>query len=151
MIAKACHHHYHHDHHHHWQNIHFWAMIFFRRFCQFVSGFHVFGFLNSYFFTEQGRQPCLQPPTWRTRALYLYPPVTGWLSYAPRHRVPFSSLSTTRRATVAVFLPASTRGCASIPVHNYVVLFLSGTPSMTLLDSAEWRHFSQAQEKQRMW
>jgi hypothetical protein len=29
--------------------------------------------------------------------------VTGWPSYTPRHRVPFSSPSTTRRAAMAVF------------------------------------------------
>jgi hypothetical protein len=42
-------------------------------------------------------------PTRRTRFLYLCPPVTGWPSYIPRHRVPFSLLSTTRRAAVEVF------------------------------------------------
>jgi hypothetical protein len=26
-----------------------------------------------FFFTEQGRQPCVQPPTWRSRSLYLSP------------------------------------------------------------------------------
>jgi hypothetical protein len=35
--------------------------------------------------------------------------VTEWPSYTPRHWVPFSSLSTTRRATVEVFWPASMR------------------------------------------
>jgi hypothetical protein len=49
-------------------------------------------------------------PTWRARSPYLYPPVTGWPSYTPRHWVPFSSPPTTRRATVEVFEPASTRG-----------------------------------------
>jgi hypothetical protein len=43
------------------------------------------------------------PPTWRTRSLYLFPPVTGRTSYTPRHQVPFSSPSTTRRAKVGVF------------------------------------------------
>jgi hypothetical protein len=50
------------------------------------------------------------PPTWRARSPYLYPPGTGWPSYTPRHWVPFSSPPTTRRATVEVFEPASTRG-----------------------------------------
>jgi hypothetical protein len=27
------------------------------------------------------------PPTWRTRSLYLYPPGTGWPGYTPRHWV----------------------------------------------------------------
>jgi hypothetical protein len=51
------------------------------------------------------------PPTWRARPPYLYPPGTGWPSYVyiPRHWVPFSSPSTTCRATVEVFEPASTR------------------------------------------
>jgi hypothetical protein len=49
-----------------------------------------------------------QPPTWRVRSPYLYPPGIGWPSYNPRHWVPFSSPPTTRRATVEVFDPAST-------------------------------------------
>jgi hypothetical protein len=48
-------------------------------------------------------------PTWRARCPYLYPPGTGWTSYTPRDRFPFSSPPTTRRATVEVFDPASTR------------------------------------------
>jgi hypothetical protein len=50
------------------------------------------------------------PPTWRTRSPYSYPPGTGWLSYIPRHWVPFSLPPTTRPATVAAFDPTSTRG-----------------------------------------
>jgi hypothetical protein len=50
------------------------------------------------------------PPTWRARSPYLCPPGTEWPSYTPRHWVPFSSPSTTRRTTVEVFEPASTRG-----------------------------------------
>jgi hypothetical protein len=49
------------------------------------------------------------PPTWRARYQYLYPPGTGWPSYTPRHWVPFSSPPTTRRDTVEVFEPSSTR------------------------------------------
>jgi hypothetical protein len=37
---------------------------------------------------------------------YLYPPGTWWLVYTLRHWVSFSSLPTTRRATVEVFEPA---------------------------------------------
>jgi hypothetical protein len=87
--------------HHHWQKCLISAIAFLRRFCQIASGFHFFGFRNSNSFTEQSRQPRVQPPAWRTRSLYLYPPVTGW--------VRFSSPSTTRRDTVEVFQPASTR------------------------------------------
>jgi hypothetical protein len=75
-------------------------------------GFHFFGFRNDNSLTEQGRQPCVQPSTWRTRSLYLCPPVTGWPSYIPRHEVPFSSPSRTRRAT------ASTRKLLFICVRN---------------------------------
>jgi hypothetical protein len=39
----------------------------------------------------------------------VYPPGAGWSSYTPRHWVPFSSPPTTRRATVEVFKPVSTR------------------------------------------
>jgi hypothetical protein len=49
------------------------------------------------------------PPTWRTRLPYLYPTGTGWPSYTARYSLPFSSPLTTRRATVEVFEPASTR------------------------------------------
>jgi hypothetical protein len=37
------------------------------------------------------------------------PPPGGWPSYTPRHWVPFPSPPTTRRVTVEVFHPASTR------------------------------------------
>jgi hypothetical protein len=50
------------------------------------------------------------PPTWRARPSHLYSPGIGWPVYTPRHWVPFSSPSTTRRDTVKVFEPASTRG-----------------------------------------
>jgi hypothetical protein len=42
-------------------------------------------------------------------SMYLCPLVTGWPRHTPRHRVPFSSPYTTRRATVEVFWAASTR------------------------------------------
>jgi hypothetical protein len=45
----------------------------------------------------------------------VYPPGTRWPSYTPRHWVPFSSPPSTRRATVEVFDPASTRRSPSIP------------------------------------
>jgi hypothetical protein len=48
------------------------------------SGIHFFGFPSNNCFTEQGRQPCVQPSTWRTRSLYLCPRVTGWLRYIPQ-------------------------------------------------------------------
>jgi hypothetical protein len=48
------------------------------------------------------------------------PPGAGWPSYTPRDRVPFSSPPTTRRATVEVFDPASTRDPA---LPNLVSLF----------------------------
>jgi hypothetical protein len=34
---------------------------------------------------------------WKARSPYLSPTVTGWPSYTPRHRLPFSSPSTTRK------------------------------------------------------
>jgi hypothetical protein len=54
--------------------------------------------------------PILETPlTWRDRSPYSYIPGTGWPSYSPGHWVPFPSPLTTRRATVEVFYPASTR------------------------------------------
>jgi hypothetical protein len=89
---------YHHHHHHHcWQTHPFLSIVLLRRFCQITCGFQVFGFRNNNFFSEQGRQPCVKPPTWRARSLYLCPPVTGWSRYTPRHLVTFSSPSMTRR------------------------------------------------------
>jgi hypothetical protein len=58
-------------------------------------------FVNN-FFTQQGHQPCIQPPTWSTGSLYLCPPVTGWPGYTPRHWVPPLLPSTIHRATVEV-------------------------------------------------
>jgi hypothetical protein len=53
-------------------------------------------------------------PNWRARSQYLYPPGTGWPSYTPRHWVPFPSPLTTRKATVEIFEPASTRSNARV-------------------------------------
>jgi hypothetical protein len=81
---KYCHlfsllndHHYHqHYYYHHRKNSPFWAIAFLRIFCQIAFSFHFFGFRNNNVFTEQGRQPCVQPPAWRIKSLYLCPPVT---------------------------------------------------------------------------
>jgi hypothetical protein len=51
---------------------------------------------------------------------YLYPPSTRWPSYTSRHWVPFSSPPTTRRATVEVFEPASTRGPNNSPLKSFL-------------------------------
>jgi hypothetical protein len=48
-------------------------------------------------------------PTWRARSPYLYPPGTRWPSYTPRNWVPFLSPLTTRKATLTVSWPPSTR------------------------------------------
>jgi hypothetical protein len=62
------------------------------------------------------------PTTRRARSPYIYPLGTGWPSYAPRHRVPFSSPPTTRRATVEVFEPASTQWTLKVtPEHKMCV------------------------------
>jgi hypothetical protein len=45
-------------------------------------------------------------PTWRARFPYLYPPRTGWPSYAPEHWVPFTSSLTTRLFRLAELLLA---------------------------------------------
>jgi hypothetical protein len=61
-------------------------------------------------------------PTWRARSPYLYPPGTGWPGYTPGHWVPFSSPPTTRRTTMEVFDPSSTRdlnySCLSCPPYS---------------------------------
>jgi hypothetical protein len=68
--------------------------------------------------------------TWRARSPYLYPPVTGWPSYTLRHWAPFSSPPTTRRATVEVFDPASTRSllCSSKVMKSWLHCSEVGAP-----------------------
>jgi hypothetical protein len=75
------------------------------------------------------------PPTCRDRSPYLYPSLTGWPSYTPRHWVPFSSPPTPRRATVEIFKPASTRGCCSsgiLQIKVKVTLRLTVCQSVSL-------------------
>jgi hypothetical protein len=64
-----------------------------------VTGFQFFGFRKNNCFMEQGRQSCVQPPTWRTRSLS----TDGGHVVPPSHWVPFSSPSRTPRAMVEVF------------------------------------------------
>jgi hypothetical protein len=58
------------------------------------------------------------PPTWRASSSHLYPPGTGWPSYTPKHWVSFSSPPTTRRTTVEVFEPSSTREWLPLPTKS---------------------------------
>jgi hypothetical protein len=74
-----------------WQDSTFCAIAFLTRFCQIASGSTILDFVTI-FFTELGRQPCVQPPNWKTRSLYLCPPVAGWPSYTPEHGFPFCRL-----------------------------------------------------------
>jgi hypothetical protein len=83
---------------HHCRTSPFRAIALLKTFCQILSGFHIEG---RGVLKEQGRQPCLQPPTWRT--LYLCSQVRGWLSYTPDTGFPFSSPSKTRNALVEIF------------------------------------------------
>jgi hypothetical protein len=46
------------------------------------------------------------------------PPRLGWPNYTPRHWVLFSSPPTTRRSTVKVFDPASTRAHSTIAIAS---------------------------------
>jgi hypothetical protein len=97
------HHQHHHHHHHHWQNSPFWEIAFLRRFCpacllNYTFRFSLLWISQQYFFYRARLSTWVQLPTWLTTSLYSYPPVTGWPSYTPRHRVPFSLPSTTHRA-----------------------------------------------------
>jgi hypothetical protein len=70
-----CHHHHHHHHHpshHHSQNSSFWAVEFFRRFCQVVSCINFFGLRtssNTYF-----KEPLLQTPNLEYQVPVFMPP-----------------------------------------------------------------------------
>jgi hypothetical protein len=63
----------------------------------------------------------------------VYPAGTGWPGYTPRHWVPFSSPPTTRRVTVEVFDPASTRDCDLSESQSYFT-----TGGLPPIDSS-WR------------
>jgi hypothetical protein len=74
------------------------------------------------------------PPTFRARSPYLYPPGTRWPSYTPKHWSPFSSPPTTRRATVEVFEPTSTRGLKHEVLETNIwkiVSYLTGNTAPT--------------------
>jgi hypothetical protein len=45
-------------------------------------------FPDNRIFMGLGCQPRAQPPTWRTRPPYLWPPETEWPSYTPKHWIP---------------------------------------------------------------
>jgi hypothetical protein len=78
--------------HRHWQKSRVCATVFRRRFCQIASAFQFFGFHDNNLFPEHVLQPCVQPPTWMTRSLYLRTPVTGLSSYTFRQRIPLRRL-----------------------------------------------------------
>jgi hypothetical protein len=78
------------------------------------------------------------PSTWRARSRYLYP-AGRCPSYASRHLIPFSSPPTTRRATMEVFEPASTRGPQS---QSYFTT--GGLPSI----SSSWHQASWGSQPQ---
>jgi hypothetical protein len=75
-------------------------------------------------------------------------PGTGWPSYTARHRVPFSSPPTTRRATAEVLDPASTRvlsTCSNCSAYNISARTAQKTPFPTVpvllrVDSLPWEH-----------
>jgi hypothetical protein len=51
------------------------ALAFLRRFCQIESGFHFFGFRDNHFLHSKVIGLASNPPTWRTKYVYLCPSV----------------------------------------------------------------------------
>jgi hypothetical protein len=73
----------------------------------------IWRFRDNNSFLVWGRQPYVQPPTWRTRPLYyLYLAEAGWPSYTPRHRVPIlvASYDTHELRWDYSYSPFTTRG-----------------------------------------
>jgi hypothetical protein len=72
----------------------FWAIMFPRRFCQMcLPLFNSLDFATIHFFTEQGRQPCVQPPTRRTMSLCISVPQRhGGPALSPDTGFPFRRL-----------------------------------------------------------
>jgi hypothetical protein len=79
-------------------------MGFIRRFRQSSSGFHFFGFRNNNFF-YRARSAALRPTPVLEVQVSLCPPATGWPRYTPRHRLLFSSPSTTSKTASVVKVP----------------------------------------------
>jgi hypothetical protein len=131
--------------HLHWRNSPFWTIALLRRFCQIWYSFHFFWFRKNNFSTEQGRQPCVQHPTWRTRSFYLGPPVTGWPSYTPGIGFPFRRLL---RLAGLVFQLTSTLEsrliehvkCGSISILGRFCLSVDVRISFEQKDSIENKH-----------
>jgi hypothetical protein len=80
------------------------------------------------------------PPTWRARSPYLFTPGTGWYSYIPRHWVPFTSPPTTRRATVEIFEPASTRVLPSRGFLRIGKALVSNFGLETIMNNFSWSY-----------
>jgi hypothetical protein len=89
------------------------------------------------------------PPTWRARSQYLYPPVTGWSSYTPKHWFPVSSPPTIGRASVnvkvkialrlAVYLQLVHLGVKPLETHDQILFQLNScgnSPYVTFYENA---------------
>jgi hypothetical protein len=70
------------------ENRPFGAIAFVRRFR--LSGFHL-GFRNNIFLKNKFSSPASNPQLVGTGLRIYVPPVKGWPSHVPRHRIPFSS------------------------------------------------------------
>jgi hypothetical protein len=90
----------------------FWAIAFLRRFYQIWSGSHFFGFhyYNSYYIPRSSALRPTPPPPLEDQVPVFMSPSDRVAQLNPGHRFPFSSPSTTCRATVEVFYPASIWG-----------------------------------------
>jgi hypothetical protein len=67
-----------------WQSSPFGATAFLRRFYKIVSAFHFFRFDTTIFFTEQGRQPCVQPPNMEGQVPVFISPRNGVTQLYPQ-------------------------------------------------------------------
>jgi hypothetical protein len=87
-------------------------------------------------------------PTCKTRFPYLYPPGRGWPGYTPRHWVSFTSPTTTRRATMEVFVPPphgmnlSLNFCFNCLPYNISARIAYKTAFIVVLQSFPWEHVS---------
>jgi hypothetical protein len=64
--------------------------------------------------------------------MYLCPPVTGWPSHTPGHRVRFTSASTTRRATVEIFSLMEPHNMTPVPCLLCLWLWLHSSEIVTV-------------------
>jgi hypothetical protein len=94
-----------------------------------IRGLGYLSLANNNSITGWAFHPHVQPPTWRTRPLYLYPPEAGLPSYTSRHQVPIlvASYDTHGLRWGYTHFPANTREVFSCSLCRPIFLGVSSS------------------------